>query len=358
LPHAQLTTAEYKIKLRHPEIPLVDVGGAKTNYLPTELCEILPGQPFRGKLSDEHTAVMITAACKPPNINAQAIMGSGLSELGFRQSPPPLGQFGISIGNQMAVVPGRILPPPGIKYGQGTPRVDERASWNLREVKFATGAMLSKWAVLVIHDGNQQAEFSGVNDPELKSTVNGLARMCRTSGMAVDNADPQYRVVKLPSKSPSDPTRRSAINSIRTELRSIGPKPTLVLVILSSGDKHIYAGIKHLCDVYLDLPTVCVHSSKIRKGQPQYYANVALKINIKMGGVNHALDQRSMAWLRQSPTMLVGMDVTHPGPGSVKGTPSIAAVVASVDSNYAQYPASMEIQESKKEVSVDWVAFS
>lgn len=49
--------------------------------------------------------------------------------------------------------------------------------------------------------------------------------------------------------------------------------------------------------------------------------------------------------------MLVGIDVTHPGPGSVKGTPSIAAVVASCEPDFAQYPASMEIQETKKEVS-------
>jgi len=48
--------------------------------------------------------------------------------------------------------------------------------------------------------------------------------------------------------------------------------------------------------------------------------------------------------------MLVGIDVTHPGPGSVKGTPSIAAVVASYDQMYAQFPCSMEIQESRKEV--------
>ena len=48
--------------------------------------------------------------------------------------------------------------------------------------------------------------------------------------------------------------------------------------------------------------------------------------------------------------MLVGIDVTHPGPGSVKGTPSIAAVVASFESSYAQYPCSLEIQETKKEV--------
>jgi hypothetical protein len=59
-----------------------------------------------------------------------------------------------------------------------------------------------------------------------------------------------------------------------------------------------------------------------------------------------------MAWLQTAPTMLMGIDVTHPGPGSVKGTPSIAAVVASVDRFYAQYPCSMEIQETKKEVRV------
>lgn len=63
-----------------------------------------------------------------------------------------------------------------------------------------------------------------------------------------------------------------------------------------------------------------------------------------------------MSWLAQMPTMLIGIDVTHPGPGSVKGTPSIAAVVASCDTSYAQYPASMEIQETKKEVQF-WVRF-
>jgi eukaryotic translation initiation factor 2C len=342
---------EYNITLRYPDIPLVDVGGAKSNLLPPEVCEILPGQPFRGKLTDEHTANMITAACKPPNINAQAIVGSGLNELGYRQGAAPLGEFGITIGNQMAVVPGRILPCPGIRYGHGTPKIDERASWNLRDVKFATAARVHNWAVLVIQDGNRD-EFQGASDPELKNVVRGFANMCRTNGMTVDNAEPQYRDIRLPAKHHSDPTRDKAIAAIRGALMTFSPKPTLVMVMLSNGDKHVYSGLKHLCDSYLDVATVCVHSSKIRreKGQLQYFANVALKVNMKMGGVNHALDPRSMSWLQQLPTMLVGMDVTHPGPGSSKGTPSIAAVVASVDSNYAQYPASMEIQQSKKEV--------
>lgn len=67
---------------------------------------------------------------------------------------------------------------------------------------------------------------------------------------------------------------------------------------------------------------------------------------------SHVLDTTSMSWFKQQDTMLVGIDVTHPGPGSVKGTPSIAAVVASADKDCSQYPASLEIQESKKEVSI------
>jgi eukaryotic translation initiation factor 2C len=314
--------SEYNIRLQKPDLPLVDVGGAKKNYLPAEVLEILPGQAFKGKLSDEHTAAMITAACKPPNVNGMAIVSRGLDELGFRSGASPLGGFGISIGTEMAVVPGRILPPPGIKYGQGTPRVDERASWNLRDVKFAVGGRLEKWAVLLIQDGNPRDEFQGVDDPELRQVVAGFAKMCRTSGMSVDQADPMFAACRLPNKDANDPTRAKSVQAIRATLTGMKAKPNAILVILSNGDKHVYSGIKHLCDSYLDVATVCVHASKIRKekGQLQYYANVALKLNMKLGGINHSLDARSMSWLQQAPTMLVGMDVTHPGPGSTKGT--------------------------------------
>ena len=101
--------------------------------------------------------------------------------------------------------------------------------------------------------------------------------------------------------------------------------------------------------------------------QDQYFSNVALKVNTKLGGMNHLvrsyvlsstktlttsrqLDDRNMKWLTKKKTMMVGIDVTHPGPGSREGTPSIAAVVASVDDSFVQFPASLRIQETKKEV--------
>jgi eukaryotic translation initiation factor 2C len=75
----------------------------------------------------------------------------------------------------------------------------------------------------------------------------------------------------------------------------------------------VYAGLKYICDVYLGIATVSCQSSKIRKekGQLQYFANVALKFNAKLGGINHAVDD-SMTWLKNTGlTMVIGADVTQ-----------------------------------------------
>lgn len=368
----------YGITLQYPDMPLVNIGGGlKQNLVPAEVCQILPGQPFRGKLSDEHTAQMILHACKPPNVNARSIVGPGLTSLGFKDDADPLPGFGIKIGHQMAVVPGRLLKAPKVMYSRGPQQIDEeRAAWNLRSARFAKGMTIdqAQFAVLIIKDGGR-SEFQNTTDPDLLTTVQGFLEMCSKSGMRLQGNRPMaYIQADLPPKGREDPTRKAAISTIRNKIMTLPRPPRIMLVILSNGDKHIYAGIKHLCDVWLDVHTVCVHSEKIRRqaGQLQYFANVALKFNMKLGGVNHNLDQDSMIWLRQQPTMLVGkyylisacfkigiayknigMDVTHPGPGSLKGTPSIAAIVASVDDELGQFPASLRIQETKKEVSID-----
>ena len=74
--------------------------------------------------------------------------------------------------------------------------------------------------------------------------------------MSVDPKDPFIAEVELPRKTPTDPTRAAAISKIRAALMSMPKKPTIVLVILSSGDKHVYNGVKHLSDVHLDLGTL------------------------------------------------------------------------------------------------------
>ncbi|KAG8905078.1 hypothetical protein FRB99_000726 [Tulasnella sp. 403] len=347
---------KYDIQLQHAaDLPVVGVGPSaeKPIWLPAEVCYILPHQPFRGKLPDDATTNMINYACNFPSVNADNIVQQGLRHLGL-QTAQPLQEFGISVGTEMAVVPGRILPPPAIMYGRGSVRVDERASWNLREVQFIDPKPLRNWAVLVIRDGGR-GDFLGPHDPNLINILNGFTNVCNKSGMTV-LSDPAVATVNLPVKDlRADPSRNQAIDAIRGALRSIRPKPNVVLVMLSNGDKHIYTGLKALCDLTLDVHTVCCHSQKIRKekGQLQFFANIALKINMKLGGVNHTLDHESLQWLLEEPTIMFGSDVTHPSPGSLKGTPSIAAVVASIDDKFAHYPASLRLQESRKEMITD-----
>ena len=258
---------------------------------------------------------MVNVACKPPNKNTNEIVNRGIDMLGFRDSTPVLDSFGISVGTEMAVVPGRVLVRPRLLYSCDAPAtIDAGASWNLWGVKFAVGARLDKWAVLVIQDGGT-FDFKGARDPELRRITKGFRNMCNNSGMQVQPLGEQaYAAVGLPPPG-NNRFRDDAIGEIEQAMRGLMEQaaPKLVLVMLSNEDKAIYNGLKWLCDVKLDIATVCMQSEKVRRdrGQPQYFANVALKANMKMGGINHKLDANSGAWLKSASTMIMGMDVTH-----------------------------------------------
>lgn len=321
----------------------------KDTFVPAELCEIEPGQSYTGILSERETAEMIKYACNPPFENARLITEQGLPTLGFRQNPAsPMPGFDVQVSLEMAVVPGRILTPPRVIYASGQPRVAD-GSWNILGVKFHRPAALSKFSVLVLADGGRD-DFQNQGDPALREIVQGFMTKCRNSGMTVDAGAPPIQYLRLPRPNLRDRGRTEAISAIEQTIRSLPARPNIVLVFMSNRDPDIYPGLKKLCDFKLGIITACMLMPKVRKdrGQDQYYSNIALKVNTKLGGINHSLDANSTAWLKDS--MLVGMDVTHPGVGCVKGTPSIAAVVASCDGDFMHYPASLRLQEHRKEV--------
>ncbi|THG98015.1 hypothetical protein EW026_g4090 [Hermanssonia centrifuga] len=342
---------KYNITLKYADtLPVVNVGGKDRDvFLPAEVCEIPPGQAYGGKLSVEATASMIKVACNPPAFNANAIVYDGLPLLGLQDGNPTLANFGLSVSPEMAVVPARILPPPQIVYKSGKPNVRD-GSWNILDVKFHAAGRMDNWAVLVVQDG-RRGEFRGANDPELISFLQTFSKKCQTSGMSVGQGPPRIIVTdRLPQNAPG---RQDAITTIANALKaSLNPKqkPSFVLVLLSGVDNFIYPGIKRLCDMQLGIHTVCMLLNKARvdpKKQDQYFSNVALKVNTKLGGINHSLDPQSMRWLTEKKTMFVGIDVTHPSPTSMKGAPSIAALVASADDKFAQFPASLRLQTNR-----------
>ena len=349
------------MKLKHAgDLPVVDISGKgskRPNYMPAELCQIEPGQPYVGRLDSQETASMIRFACNIPEVNAQAIVYQGFPKLGLssgeNQSETVSG-FDLSISSEMAVIPARELPAPRLSYKVGTANVNN-GSWNILDVKFHRGGTVSSWWVLIVRDG-PNAPINNPSDPQLTSLIKGFAAKCEKSGMRVAGPPSIIAARLLPPA--QDPIRSGSIDAIRQAIKrqltaASNKKPSFILVILANVDNYIYPGIKRIGDVELGIHTVCMQYSKAFKDarkQDQYFSNVALKLNTKLKGINHKLDPESMKWLTSKTTMIVGMDVTHPGPTSIKGTPSIAAVVASVDDTFVQFPASIRVQKSKKEV--------
>jgi hypothetical protein len=74
------------------------------------------------------------------------------------------------------------------------------------------------------------------------------------------------------------------------------------------------------------------------------------KFNLKAGGINHTLDSSKLGIVGQGKTMLVGLDVAHPSPGSSEGALSGVGIVASTDGILGQWPAAFAFQEGLKEM--------
>jgi eukaryotic translation initiation factor 2C len=78
--------------------------------------------------------------------------------------------------------------------------------------------------------------------------------------------------------------------------------------------------------------------------------NLMMKANLKMAGSNHTIDNGVIDDTLKD-TLVLGADVTHPGPGSLMECPSTAAIVGSVDSWAGRFLSSMRLQsEGRKEV--------
>ena len=118
------------------------------------------------------------------------------------------------------------------------------------------------------------------------------------------------------------------------------------MAILPKRDKQIYPEIKRVRDNVIGIPTQCVQSNHVHRTNPQVCANIALKINSKLGGINHVIDPGKKSPVFREPVFIFGTDLTHPSLNE-NGIPSIAAVAASMDANATKYCARVRAQNHR-----------
>ncbi|KAF5179812.1 argonaute 1A, partial [Thalictrum thalictroides] len=85
--------------------------------------------------------------------------------------------------------------------------------------------------------------------------------------------------------------------------------------------------LKRICEIDIGLVSQCCLTKHVFKMSKKYLANVALKINVKVGGRNTMLADaisKSIPVVSDEPTIIFGADMSHPHPGE-DSSPSIAS---------------------------------
>lgn len=128
-------------------------------------------------------------------------------------------------------------------------------------------------------------------------------------------------------------------------------KLDIILFVLPRKETALYNRIKNFCDRTEGAHTVCVLERKFMSHDATYFANVALKFNLKLGGTNQILKEVEVGIISKGHTMVVGIDIIHLSPGS--GKASIAFMVASIDKDLAQWPGDLRMQVREGQEMLD-----
>ena len=327
--------AKYGITLKYPELPCLKLG-QKGNCVPIELCNIVQGQRKQGRLSANQTREMIRHTALPAPQRQQEIT-KVIRNAKFDQDPY-CQDFGIKVGQDMVKISGRVLDPPVITFGPKDRPVKETprdGAWNMQQKAMYQPMELREWA-LVSFENPQFLNNHGVD--------NFIQRLCMIGdekGLRI-HPSPCHRTTLRGYE---------GIGKFFGQLNRDYPNLQLIIAIFpgkGSTDEY-YEEMKHYGDVVYGIRTQCIKASNAKKADMQTMANVCLKINAKLGGTTYILDKGIRSPILGRPVIIFGADVTHPSPRD-EMSPSIAAVVASMDSHPNLYSAETRIQKHRQEM--------
>lgn len=313
-------------------------------WIPAELLEIEPHQPFKRQLNDKHMEQMSSIACQPPAQNHGAIVEEGLPLFGIGNPQAPPSQilqqaFNLTLGTGLMEIPATAMALPTIGYkGKSVLSRDVgEGSWNLRGQTFFKTAFFEKLDVSDLRRGKVLPLAEAIAEQYLQVAKNhGLFK----------KAPNVSRDVFIQTPNCSKGTEEDALNELVKKRMS-----QTALVLMDAHSRWRYGVVKCVAD-RIGLATICLVQDKPRMPTLPQCSNLVMKHNIKLDpkNINHIVSSRdnktsAFASLKLE-TLVVGVDVVHPG--GVQ--PSIAAMVASIDGNYVNFPGSVSLQPPRQEI--------
>ncbi|GFP87334.1 protein argonaute 7 [Phtheirospermum japonicum] len=298
----------YDYDVRYRNLPCLQISRRKPCYLPMELCVICEGQ-------------------------------SGNQEKEFR----------LQITKEMTRLTGRILQPPKLKLGHAgrvrnlTPTRHDR-QWNLLESHVVEATRIERWALI---------SFGGTIDQKsiIPKFIHQLSQKCQQFGIFLNP-----NTVTNPIFEPMHVLNNPKLLESNLKKIHFNNNNNLQLIICVMEKKHKgYADLKRVAETDIGVVSQCCLYLNLEKLSSQFLANLALKINVKIGGCTVALYNSSMPRIfgPDEHVIFMGADVTHPHPTD-DSSPSVAAVVGSINwpaSN--KYVSRMRSQTHRQEIIQD-----
>ena len=340
---------QYGIQLKFPKLPCLWVGSrAKTTFIPVEFCTMLSQPlPKRKNLEDDSVAKMIKqTAVKPLERQAKIMEGLKMNNNSYK-GDPFANEFGISVSGEMTKLTGRILDPPSLEYKEMGKKRNlvtiakaNPGSWRQDKNQYLDGCKVENWAIL---------DMCKLDESQAKVVVQGFVNIGKENGISFTN-EVYRQVVAMRDMDQAMSSIEGHLTKIVTKFREEKKKPLdLVLVIFPFKAGSLYDKIKQLGDMKFNISTQCCLKNNLFRAEKlnmQVVANLCLKINAKLGGINHVLAKTCRPKILSKPVMIMGADVSHPAPESRKFKPSIVAVTGSVEPKATIYETQVRIQDA------------
>uniref|UniRef100_A0A5S6QUJ1 Piwi domain-containing protein n=1 Tax=Trichuris muris TaxID=70415 RepID=A0A5S6QUJ1_TRIMR len=327
--------------LRYPRLPALQVGSKKRSvYLPVEVCQMANKQRCNtGKLLGTQTTLVIRQCATDAPTRLQKCME--MMRKANLENDEFIKKFGLGIGQRMVEVSGRVLQAPKLEYKRGgrtTVIQPMNGTWQMRDVQFFEGGNCANFAAITF----ARPSMLGRIDDFCRNVAKACNDLGMNMGRKADSIVPVQEVTDL----------ESGMEHLLNEYRERNRVCRLIFVALT--DSKQYAEVKRVADVKFGVMTQCflhrVLNDVAVKHSVMTATNLALKINMKMGGINTRLlvDPLVKNCLVDKATLVLGVDVTHPPVGDTI-SPSIAAVVGNLDLACAVYASSIRVQPNRRE---------
>lgn len=349
-----------KYRLQYPYLPTVDCGSKKRPMLiPMELCHIPPGQTRNKGVTGEISSQIIKQAAMAPNERMSFVTDTKSQNLfGNMMNDKNAEAFGLgsSISTSPMRLPGAtILPPAKLQYGKN--RIVEpqlSGTWNLAGgVQFAhkppsyDNTNVYPYSLVFVYDRQEPRDWS-------RQVENWRGKLEEESRKLWGGSS-----LELVGRIKTSTTSKQSLEETALAIKRDNVR--IVVVVLHFD---CYSTVK-MCFDREKLPTQCIKLKTTEKMAT--VTNIMMKVNMKLGGVNHTLARRdggrddgsptfqsppnSISWMFNEPCMVVGVDVNHPEDqiGGKAGGDSVSAVVASMDGMLGQYAAHVSTCASRKE---------